>query len=114
MPPSAAVDGSMEAGDDEDRDPGSCGGLWRFSWEKHGIFMGKPWKNMEKTWKKHGKTMENTWQTWGFDGGFNGIYRKKPKHVCDGKPKKWKVEMGQVHDFFFVEFINHYDNGAMS
>ena len=81
--------------------PGSCGGLWRFSWEKHGIFMGKPWKNMEKIWKKHGKTMENTWQTWGFDGGFNGIYRKKPKHVCDGKPKKWKVEMGQVHDFFF-------------
>ena len=103
MPPSAAVDGSMEAGDDED---GSCGGFvevfmgkpWEFhgknmeknmekTWENHGIFMekmGKTWdkhgKYMGKTWKIHEKHMGNTWKTWGFDAslGFTG---KQPKEV---------------------------------
>ena len=60
-----------------DATPGAaevCGGFpWEnvgFSWEKHG----KKMEKHGKTWEKHGKT----WQKWGFDGGFNGIDRKKP------------------------------------
>ena len=67
--------------DDDDDDVGRPGTIpeenggfpWEnvgFSWEKHG----KKMEKHGKTWEKHGKT----WQKWGFDGGFNGIDRKKP------------------------------------
>ena len=73
------------------------------TWKKHGkngVFMGKTWKNMEQmgfSWKN----MENTWQKWGFDGGFNGIYRKKPNTCLWWETKKMEGWNGANSRVFF-------------
>jgi hypothetical protein len=80
--------------------------------------MGFSWENHGKTWKKHGKNMEKPWKTHGKHGvlmeGSMGFTGKNRNMFVMGNQKNGMLKWDKFTIFFFVEFINHYDNGAMS